>query len=716
MPINHTNLLSGRAVVVDYGNLSTDRNQFLSLGEAEPNLGPGAANAVLTLGPSNTRVFSNALSLNSVSASGNIYAAYLHGDGSNITGIATAQANALIGNTLSSNVIYSSLTTVGILNNVYTTGVVSAVGNIYGNNASLVGNLTVREITASDLAASGNLVSANLSTGTITSTNISSSGNIISLTLTTGNVNSASISSSGNIITLGLSASGNVQSNNVTILNRANLNNVTATTISVSGTTTAANATFSENLLANSITSNTTLSSANLSVSGTAVLPTITSVTNSNVTITASGNGVINLDNLAISDTTFSATGNLFTIAGNSGFILPVGNTPQRPSSPLIGTTRFNTTINNVETFDGVEWVSGNSALGSIADQQITPSGSTASYTLIQPATTTSVIVSINGVTQLPNVAYTVSGTTITFATAPLSSDIIDIRFISYLTTIDALSNDSGNSYVSVSNTPTIDFGVAGNAAASFNASGNLDVYGNIVSGNIYTNNYLWANGQPFVTPTSYGNANVATYLSVGTSSNIVVNTGNYFIGDGSKLTNLPASSSYSNANVVAYAQSGFGGNIIPASNVTYSLGNVTNQWSELYVSGNTIYVGGVSIATTGNTLTIAGNSVVTANPTGNSTTTGNMQIVGNITASNFNSSGNVTAGYIIGDGSQLQNITAANVNGIVGNAAAIVTANFSVRQVANKLMFYYGNVAIASMDSTGIITGAGNIVGGGTP
>jgi hypothetical protein len=51
----------------------------------------------------------------------------------------------------------------------------------------------------------------------------------------------------------------------------------------------------------------------------------------------------------------------------------------------------------------------------------------------------------------------------------------------------------------------------------------------------------------------------------------------------------------YSNANVATYL-SAFDGNIIPAANVTYSLGNQQFQWSELWVSNNTIYIGNTPI------------------------------------------------------------------------------------------------------------------------
>jgi len=69
MGIN-SKLLSGRVPVTPYNDLPNDRYEFLGLGQAEPSLGSGTANSVLTLGTGNTRVWSNSVSLNSVTVSG----------------------------------------------------------------------------------------------------------------------------------------------------------------------------------------------------------------------------------------------------------------------------------------------------------------------------------------------------------------------------------------------------------------------------------------------------------------------------------------------------------------------------------------------------------------------------------------------------------------------------------------------------------------------
>ena len=68
--MNNSKLLSGRAPVTPYSDLPNDRYQFLGLGQAEPSLGAGANNSVLTISTSNTRVWSNTLNLSSLTVTG----------------------------------------------------------------------------------------------------------------------------------------------------------------------------------------------------------------------------------------------------------------------------------------------------------------------------------------------------------------------------------------------------------------------------------------------------------------------------------------------------------------------------------------------------------------------------------------------------------------------------------------------------------------------
>jgi hypothetical protein len=151
---------------------------------------------------------------------------------------------------------------------------------------------------------------------------------------------------------------------------------------------------------------------------------------------------VSNIGNLSVSNTTITTslvngnititpTGNAFAyINTTTGLVIPVGNTAQRPATGnTAGTVRFNTDSAEIEVYDGAEW---DSIVSDVTNQIIVPDGSSLVYTLNKSSTAAGILVSINGLIQIPGVSYsyTVSGNQITFADAPLVSDIIDIRFL----------------------------------------------------------------------------------------------------------------------------------------------------------------------------------------------------------------------------------------------------------------------------------------------
>jgi hypothetical protein len=152
-----------------------------------------------------------------------------------------------------------------------------------------------------------------------------------------------------------------------------------------------------------------------------------------------SGN-VTSIGNLVVNDTTITTeTANAdinidpdgtgtFTIIGTNGFVIPVGNVAQRPSPVSAGTLRFNSEYARLEYYDGSEW---DIVGGGITSQTITTAdGVTTIFTLDRESTTPATLIMLNGVVQLPTTAYSVSGNTLTFTQAPVTSDIIDIRFL----------------------------------------------------------------------------------------------------------------------------------------------------------------------------------------------------------------------------------------------------------------------------------------------
>ena len=92
--------------------------------------------------------------------------------------------------------------------------------------------------------------------------------------------------------------------------------------------------------------------------------------------------------------------------------------------------TRFNSTSNFLEFYNGSIWVVAGPETGTITAQAIAGDGSTDTFTLEKTTTAEAVIVSTNGTVQKPNTAYTVSGDQITFSEAPAAGDTVDVRFI----------------------------------------------------------------------------------------------------------------------------------------------------------------------------------------------------------------------------------------------------------------------------------------------
>lgn len=136
---------------------------------------------------------------------------------------------------------------------------------------------------------------------------------------------------------------------------------------------------------------------------------------------------------------------------------LPVGTSSQRPGSTgntdLTGMLRFNTTINNLEFYDGTLWqtpggtftvITSRQFAGNTAGSYGNVDGTNTTFTLQSSSTTAATIVSINGVLQIPLLAYSVSGDTLTFTEPPAPGDIIDSRVLSTTVTVSALATADG--------------------------------------------------------------------------------------------------------------------------------------------------------------------------------------------------------------------------------------------------------------------------------
>jgi hypothetical protein len=136
---------------------------------------------------------------------------------------------------------------------------------------------------------------------------------------------------------------------------------------------------------------------------------------------------------------------------------------------------------------------------------------------------------------------------------------------------------------------------------------------------------------------------------------------------------------------------------VIPSSNISQSLGNATNQWQDLWVSGNTIYIGSVPLTIDNGTLQVDGANVVSN--------------TGDITFTNANIS------TIITEPIQIQPLHSvlAGTNGpnLYLQAGDYAYTNSQVLAEGGALHLQGGN---ASIFQYGVGTAVGNVGGAGGP
>jgi hypothetical protein len=233
------------------------------------------------------------------------------------------------------------------------------------------------------------------------------------------------MSSSGNIVLDPASATGNVSVSNATITNVG---------YPVNNTDAASKQYVIDSLSAvhsNAITQGDSLVSVTdtgvgqvaIIVDGTTI-STINSTQASFANLTITGNTLSSTGDLVYAP----AAGKVFTTASTTAIKIPVGTSADRPVIASTGFLRYNTTYSIVEYYNGTEWVS----MLPITDTQlIVGDNTTTNYSLNHSSTANNLLVTVNGVVQTPNMAYTVTGSTIAFNEPPLDSEIVVIRFAS---------------------------------------------------------------------------------------------------------------------------------------------------------------------------------------------------------------------------------------------------------------------------------------------
>ncbi len=190
-----------------------------------------------------------------------------------------------------------------------------------------------------------------------------------------------------------------------------------------------------------------------VSFDGTGNITTLTAGTG----VSVSGTAVSIGQAVATSD---SPTFTNMTLSGTDSIKVPVGNTSQRNGSPVAGMFRYNSETGQFEGYS-TEWgaIAGGGSGTNMDTNIFTGDGSDTTFTLsTAPSTENNLMVFIDGVFQAQNV-YSVSGTTLTFATAPANGRVITVYHSTTTVggsnnTLNTMTGDGSDTTLTLSTAP----------------------------------------------------------------------------------------------------------------------------------------------------------------------------------------------------------------------------------------------------------------------
>jgi len=334
--------------------------------------------------------------------------------------------------------------------------------------------------------------------------------------------------------------------------------------------------------------------------------------------------------------------------------MIPVGTTAQRPTTGVTGMFRFNSTLNTVEYYDNSSWSAVSSDFTVATSQTFNGDNSTVAFTLnaltgADSYSVAGVLVMLNGVVQEPTTVYGISGTTLTFTTAPASGDLIEVRKFTTTTTINAVADQDGDTQIQVeesSDDDTIRFDVQGTEKAYINSTGLA------VAGNIHATGTITADGD-------------------------------ITLGDASSDT-------------VTFTAK-VGSHIIPTvdsdGSTGYDLGSSSFKWRDLYLSGTTLHLGDLQIKDNGdNTMGVFQSDGSTAAPlSGNADTATALETARTIGGVSFDGTANIN----------LPGVNTAGNQDTSGNAAT-ATALETARNIGGVSFDGTANIDLPGVNTTG--------------
>jgi len=332
--------------------------------------------------------------------------------------------------------------------------------------------------------------------------------------------------------------------------------------------------------------------------------------------IVADTSGNISTTGTAIIGSATATTDVTLKIDSTDSMMVPVGTTGERPTTGVTGMLRFNSTSGQMEYYGASSWASISPDFTVATSQTFSGDDTTTAFTLssltgADSYTVAGVLVMLNGVVQEPTTVYGITGTTLTFTTAPATGDLIEVRKFTTSTTVVAIADVDGDTQIQVEETSdddTIRFDIQGvekmylnstglQLAGNLHATGNITSDGDITFGDSSTDTVTFtAKIGSDIIPTADN-----TYdLGSGTHGFAEVHATTFY-GDGSNLTGIDATAIQNGTSNVQVASGGDitvtrGGTLSATFTAAGMTGDVVGN-----VTGN---VTGSSGSTTGNAAT----------------------------------------------------------------------------------------------------------------
>ena len=724
--------------------------------------------------------------------------------GGNITGANVIGANTI---TASANISGGNLSITGMTSsgNIETSGYVSAVGNVIGGNLVTSGNVDVTStVNAGVVNATGNITGGNISTtgrvdvgGNIHVHDVIASGSVnATLDVTANNITAANvlttnnINASGNVdIAVNLDVTGNITGGNITAT--ANMyaqnffGNITGN-IDAAGANTQVQYNDNDLLGASSnftfdssFNSNGGLLNVGFGIGGEVQTDTITANVgiDSNGYISAVGN-IVGGNILTFG--LMSASG---TITGGNietgGYVSATGNvTANGITANDSLTVGGSITGVNIQGPTGSISASGNIVSGNVSAGAVTATTVTGGNIVISGDDITDTNGRVNFNTAGDDVDFAVNGDTVANILY-VDAGTGTVSFGNSTQTTGALAafNTSTSVLMPVGNTAQRPVtGVTGMLRFSTTENA-LEVFDNtewkkvgVPLFTVIVDDQFNGDGSTVAFVLSQESTTAGTVVSINgvmqipTTAYSVSGTTLTFteapepgdVIDVRIFTTTTSVSTISNATGNATvsvpddaSQVDIQGNLIPTANIAYDLGNATNQWKDLWLSGNTIHLGNTVIKNTGgntigffgpngttpatidsasiDTTTIAngtsGVAVVTSGGSIRSNVAGatvqTISTTGVAVTGVVSASGNVTGNYLLGNAFYVTGLsptkiyngtTEVNIGSSNGNANISVGGTSNVAVFATTGVTVTGTLTTGAQAITGVVNQTGNL------